>query len=146
MPRHIMKKTINILRTELYASIVVAVIIVILYETETLLPGDLSEDKNAEFLLTSLMELLTICLIPLSLRLFKFNKIHQTLIATREQGLKKLGSLRMMMLCLPMVINTLLYYLFMNVAFGYMAIIGLICIPFIYPSESRCISETSEKE
>lgn len=140
-----MKKTINILRTELFASIIVAVVIVVLYETETLLPGGLSEAKNTEFLLTSLMELLTICLIPLSLRLFKFNKIHQALIATREQGLRKLGSIRMMMLCLPMVINTILYYLFMNVAFGYMAIIGFICLPFIYPSKGRCISETNEK-
>ncbi len=141
-----MKKTINILKTELFASIFVAVVVVILYETETLLPGDLSEEKNAEFLLTSLMELLTICLIPLSLRLFKFNKIHRNLVATREQGLKKLGSLRMMMLCVPMVVNTILYYLFMNVAFGYMAIIGLICLPFIYPGEGRCRAETSEKQ
>ncbi|MCD8297123.1 MAG: hypothetical protein LUC88_06070 [Prevotella sp.] len=141
-----MKKTINILRAELLASIIVAVSVVIIYETETLLPGDLSENKNVEFLLTSIMELLTICLIPLSLRLFKFAKIHQILVATREKGLRKLGSMRMLSLCLPMVVNTILYYQFMNVTFGYMAIIGLICLPFIYPSKGRCISETREKE
>ncbi len=141
-----MRKTINILRIELYVSVIISLAIVALYETETLLPGNYADNKNADFLLTSMMELLTICLIPLALRLFKFNKIHQILIATRERGLARLGSLRMMMLCLPMVINVILYYLFMNVAYGYMAIIGLICLPFVYPSLGRCLSETTEKQ
>jgi len=32
----------------------------------------------------------------------------------------------------------------MNPAFGYMAIIQLLCLPFVYPSLNRCIAETEE--
>ena len=45
------------------------------------------------------------------------------------------------MLTVPMVVNTLLYYLFMNVAFGYLAIILALCIFFVFPSMSRCEAE-----
>ena len=48
----------------------------------------------------------------------------------------------MSLLADPMLINTLLYYVFMNVAFGYMAIIGLLSMVFVYPSKSRCEQET----
>lgn len=139
-----MRKTKNILISEMYACVVISLMTVMLYETETLLPGALADDKNTEFLAVSLMELVTICMIPLSLRLFKFKRISRSLKSRPEQGLKIWGSLRMMMICLPMMVNTLLYYVFMNVAFGYMGIIGLICLLFIYPDTSRCVSETSD--
>jgi hypothetical protein len=37
-----------------------------------------------------------------------------------------------------MMVNTWLYYMFMNVAFGYMAIILLLSLMFVYPSKVRC--------
>ena len=53
----------------------------------------------------------------------------------------------MAMLCVPMTANTLLYYLFgLNVAFGYMGMICLLCLVFIYPSTARCTAETNDKE
>lgn len=139
-----MRKTKNILISEMYACVAISLMIVVLHETETLLPGALADDKNTEFLAVSLMELVTICLIPLALRLFKFKRINRSLKSRQAQGLKIWGSLRMMMICLPMMVNTLLYYVFMNVAFGYMGIIGLICLLFIYPGTGRCVSETSD--
>lgn len=141
-----MKKTKNILSAIMYGSIVLSLAITVLYETETLLPGDLTANPNTEFLTVSLMEVLTICLIPLALRLFKFRKISQALISNPAKELLQWGALRLVMLCLPMVINTLLYYLFMNVAFGYMAIIGLICLIFVNPSMARCTSEINSKK
>ena len=47
----------------------------------------------------------------------------------------------MLMLCLPMVANTLLYYIYMNVAFGYMAIILLLSLCFVLPTMARCEAE-----
>ena len=44
-----------------------------------------------------------------------------------------------MMLCLPMLLNTLFYYMFgFSVAFGYMAIVLFLCLFMIYPSMKRC--------
>jgi hypothetical protein len=34
----------------------------------------------------------------------------------------------------------------MNVAFGYMAIILLLVLPFVYPSKARCEEETNIQE
>jgi hypothetical protein len=48
---------------------------------------------------------------------------------------------RLLMLCVPMVLNTVLYYMFMNVAFGYMGIILFLCLFFIVPTRERCMSE-----
>jgi len=92
------------------------------------------------------MEALTICLIPLALRLFKFDRIGKSLAEGKEKSLLRWGTLRMMMICVPLMANTLFYYLFMNVAFGYMAIICLICLIFVNPTMGRCINETKSEE
>ena len=49
-----------------------------------------------------------------------------------------------MLLLAPMVANTYLYYLYMNTTFGYMAIIGLLCTPFVFPTMSRCEAEVED--
>lgn len=141
-----MKRTKCILTVELFSSIAVSLAIVTLFETGLLLPGSLTGNTNAEFLTVSCMEIVTICMIPLSLRLFKFTRINKRLKADGHEALTKWGSLRMAMLCVPMMINTLMYYLFgLNVAFGYMGIICLVCLPFIYPSASRCVNEAGRE-
>lgn len=131
---------------EMCTSIIVSLVVVLLYETDALVAGALPVGGNMEFVIVSLMELLTICLIPLALRLFKFKRISQALSAEKEKALLRFGTARMMMVCLPMVANTLLYYQFMNVAFGYMGIIGLICLVFINPSMDRCKTETNVEQ
>ena len=90
------------------------------------------------------MELLTLCFIPVALRLFKFQFVANSL--TSASNLLRWASIRMLMLCLPMVANTLLYYMYMNVAFGYMAIILLLCLAFVLPTKSRCEQEIRSEE
>ena len=93
------------------------------------------------------MTILTIGMIPLSLKLFKLQRTKMELTSGEGRALSKWGSVRMMMLCIPMAANTLLYYLFdKNAAFGYMAIICLVCLVFIYPSTGRCLSETGGEQ
>ena len=73
------------------------------------------------------MEVITICFIPVSLRLLKFDfKSLQQIYETCS-----LGTMRLY-LALPMLVSTILYYQFMNVAFGYLAIIVLLCMAFVY--------------
>lgn len=144
---HTIKKARRLLATEMYAGIIVSLAIVFLYETRMPLPCGFSSDANAEFITMSVMTILTIGMIPLSLKLFKLKKTMAELAADKGRALSKWGSVRMIMLCVPMAANTLLYYLFdKNVAFGYMAIICLVCLIFIYPSPSRCISETGGEQ
>ena len=137
-----MKETKNQLMCVFVAGIVWPLMIVCIYETEVVVPGLLATDKQSEFLLTFLMELMTLGCAFLALRLFKFEKIHQELISDKAVALRKWGAIRLVLLLFPLWADTLLYYLYMNTTFGYLGIILVLCLPFVYPSESRCEAET----
>lgn len=136
-----MEKVRKILLLEFWLPIVVCLVVIVLFENEVLIPGAYGYNKIADYYVAIAMELLTICLIPLSLRLFKFKKVKSSIKESSCQGLLHWGALRLAMLVIPMMANAVLYYLFMNVAFGYMGIIGLLCLVFVYPSRTRCNAE-----
>jgi hypothetical protein len=93
------------------------------------------------------MILLTLAAIPLGLRLFKFRKVADDLRQRGELALLKWGVLRLSMIGDLLVINTLLYYIFgFEPAFGYLAVICLLSMPFIVPTMSRCEAEVTVDE
>ena len=128
-----LKNTQRILMTTFITLIVLSLALVVVFETDLLEPGFRADDKQSDFL--------TLAGAFLALRLFKFEKIHQDLLANRANALLPLGILRICLLEVPMFLNTLLYYVFMNSTFGYMAIIMVLCLPFVYPSLERCQSD-----
>jgi len=141
-----MKTTRNILCALFWTFLGLALLTVVLFETGCLEFGCFAgSGEQAEFLLTTMMELLTLAMIPLALKLFKFGKVHADLLSRKAVALKKWGILRLLMLVVPLLVNTLLYYMYANTAFGYMAIILVIVLAFVYPSMNRCIAETSEE-
>lgn len=96
-------------------SIAVGLVIVVLFENDLLPCGIMiSDDKSVEFVVATIMELLTICVIPVALKLFRFKRISKLL--TSAEALSKWGTIRLLMLCVPMIVNTVFYYMFMNVA------------------------------
>ena len=125
--------------------IVMALVIIVLFETGELPVGVMAADKQSEFVLTALMEILSLGAAFLGLRLFKFQAIHRDLVSRKEPAMWKWGMTRLLILQVPMVINTLLYYIYMNTTFGYLGIILLLCLPFVFPSMSRCLAETTEE-
>lgn len=137
-----MKRTQSILTIEIATFVVAALIVVVLFESNTLLEGSLADSKTHEFLVVTAMELLTLCTVPLALRLFKFKSVERSLKENGQQALLKWGTIRIMLIVVPMLLNVILFYLFGNVAFGYMAIILFLCLFFIYPTKSRCEAET----
>ena len=132
-----MNKTISLLRTVLIANVGVAVVIAALYELDILPPGILAGRPQDEFLSTISMELITIVFIPVALRLFKTKDVEKRLEEGNIKAFRKWGLVRILMITVPLVLNTLLYYSFMNTTFGYMALILLICLPFIYPASRK---------
>lgn len=126
--------------------VVVMVGIIVLYESGVLESGVLADSKQTEFLAMTGMELTSLAGAFLGLRLFKFQKIHDALLTQKEPALLRWGMLRLLILEVPMVSNTYLYYMYMNTTFGYLAIILLLCLPFVFPSLSRCIAETTEED
>ena len=101
-------------------------------------------DANQEFIFASLMEILTICVIPVALRLFKFRCIRNAIKNDNDTHLRMFlicSLVRLEMILLPMLANVVFYYLFMNVAFGYMGIILFLSACFILPTKARCEDE-----
>ena len=137
------KKTLTVL---FWTAITIAVATAVVYETDMLETGVLAGvSANGEFMVTTLMELLTLASVPLALKLFRFRKVHNDLITRKAPALRCWGLVRLGLLAILLVANTLLYYIYMNTAFGYMALIILVCLPFVYPSMGRCIAETEEE-
>lgn len=120
--------------------------IIALYESGVLESGVLTDSKQTEFLAMTGMELTSLAGAFLGLRLFRFQKIHDALVTQKEPALLRWGILRLLILEVPMVSNTYLYYMYMNTTFGYLAIILLLCLPFVFPTLSRCIAETTEED
>jgi hypothetical protein len=124
-----------------------ALFFVILFETDILESGIMAgADSQVEFAILTVMELLTIGCIPLALRLLKFKKIEADLQERHEEALLKWGVLRLSMLEVPLILNTICYYLFLNTSFGYMAIIVMLTMPFVCPTKARCDGEAHLNE
>lgn len=139
-------KSISKKLTVVYISLAaLALAIILLYETDMLETGVMEDQKQSEFVLTALMELVSLGAAFLGLRLFKFKTVSQDLVSRKEPAMLKWGMIRLLILEVPMVIDTLLYYIYMNTTFGYLAVMLLLCLPFVFPSLNRCQAETTEE-
>ena len=105
---------------------------------------DTSATRN--YVIQMVLILITLCQIPLALRLFRFARIHRELICWPEEALLKWGLIRILLLGVPLVANTLFYYFYaFEPAYGYLAVILLLSMPFILPTMNRCKAETQEE-
>lgn len=138
-----MNHTASILKVCFWTTIVAALAVVVLFETDILLPGAWVSDKTCEYFAAVGVELYTLVALPLALRLFRFGAVRHRLVAGQEKALLPWGMFRLLLLGGMMVVSTVLYYMFLNVSFGYIAIILLIGMVFVYPSLERCVTETS---
>ena len=89
-------------------------------------------------------ELLTLVSAYFGLLMFKFARIKSDLVNRKSPALKFWGAVRLFLLGTPLLLNTLLYYAYMKATFGYLALILALCLPFVYPSKDRCLSETED--
>lgn len=124
--------------------IILSLMVVVLFETDFLIPGIWAMSSDLMYIIMMVMELLTICLVPVALKMFRMKILKRKLSNNGGGALLRWGTLRILLIGLPMLLNTIFYYLFMAVAFAYMAVIGLLCFSFIYPSMDRCIDETRQ--
>ena len=86
--------------------------------------------------------LLSLAVVPLSLKLFSLPAVHADLMERKAVALRKWGTLRLLMLGIILVGNTLLYYMLAyETAFGYLAVITALVMPFVTPTMRRCMAE-----
>ena len=125
------------LRNLFWGTVAVPLLIATVYECDVLPTGVFAGKAQEEFLAVIIMELLTIVMIPLALRLFKAKDVERKVAEGDTLALRIWGALRILMITVPLLLNTIGYYLFMNTTFGYMALILLICLPFVYISPKK---------
>lgn len=142
-----MKQVKNTLTCLFWSALALAVVIAVVYETGMLESGALAGlSANGEFIVTTMMELLTLASVPLALKLFRFKKVHNDLMTRKADALRSWGLLRLGLLTVLLIANTLLYYIYaFEAAFGYLAVMVLLSMPFILPTMSRCQSEIEEE-
>ena len=140
-----MKKVSKQLMAFYIAQIALALVIIVLFETDVLPVGVKADDKQSDFVMVALMEIISLGAAFLGLRLFKFKPIHDDLVSRPERAMWKWGMSRLLILEVPMVIDTLLYYIYMNTTFGYLGIMLLLCLPFVCPTLNRCLDETRKE-
>lgn len=144
--KHSMRRTRDILMAELWGSVFLTLLIIALFESELLLPGIFSEEEHVQLFVGMVMVIVVLAFIPSSLYLFKTRHVHGLLTDDESSAPKHLlvwGTVRMMMLCVPMVVCMFLYYAFgLNVRFFYLSVICALCLFMVYPTLGRCLKET----
>ncbi len=146
-----MKKTLTLLNWAFYLPIALCFLMIVLFEYDILPAGIVKSDETQtlEFFLEFLMIILTIAGIPLILKMFKFSFISRKVAEDQSSDYVvycHYSLIRILLLALLLVGNTLLYYLFMNVRFGYLAIILLISAIFMKPTKERIQAESGRQE
>lgn len=143
-----MKRIQKILLLNYILFLGIALLWVVLNENDVFgIVGKLHRDASSDFIFTSTMEIVTICSIPLVLRLFKFGSIREVIRKDNGQfhsAYLAFSLVRIYVLLVEMLVNAVLYYLFMNVAFGYMAIILFLASFFVFPTQERCEQEYND--
>lgn len=135
--------------TELWVSVALTLLIIVLFESEIILPGMFTDEEHIQVFVGMVMVIIVLAFIPSSLYLFKTKHVHGRLTDDESSAPHYLlfwGTIRMMMLCVPMVVCMFLYYAFgENVRFFYLSVICALCLFMVYPSLGRCLKETGIK-
>ena len=138
-----MDKTRKILLSEYFGAVVLVVLLACIFETGMAVEGAWATDNGALlFLIQSLMTILLFLTIPCALYLFRATKVRQALATKQEKALLCWGSVRILLLCVPMVADMVFYYLFgAVVGFFYMTVIYLLSLTFVFPTKRRCVHD-----
>ena len=99
----------------LWGALSIALAIVVACETGLVQPGWLTGNVMVEYVVAMVLELLTLIVIPLSLWLFKWKKVTADLKQRNAKALATWGTVRLFLLCIPMLAAIIAYYLFKEI-------------------------------
>ena len=99
-------------------------------------------DGRVEYVADMLAVCLTVCLVPLALRLFRFERVRRQL----PYRYGRWAWVRLLTLQLVLAIDAVGYGLFGQASYFYLALMTLLAMVFVYPSRRRCEAETVQDE
>ena len=124
-----MTRLLRVLEAEFALFWILVVAGCVLYETDVLPQGGMVGDAQAEYILQTVGILLTVCLIPLSLRMFSLSLTRYV----RQLSLPEACEIRLAMLLAPALFNLTVYYTTLDVTsllcMGMLLVASLFCVP-----------------
>lgn len=138
------KRLLRCLRIEYIALWAVVILVSVLYELEVLPQGMLVSDVKNAYMMEVVGILLSIVLIPVSLRLFNmslFNNVKQKQFQDAMVSYRRWNEIRLALLLVPAVFNLSVYYWTLETECLLCAGMALIASFFCVPSRSRIVSE-----
>ena len=127
-----MNITIKTLRVVFWFPLVVAALTVVLYESGVLPVGVLAAD-GSEYSAVAIAELLTVVLLPAAAFLRSSKAALRDMVRRGPAAAARWWLLRLVMAAVPLMANTVLYYVYMRPSFGYMAMMSAVIMVFVYP-------------
>jgi len=139
-----LKAANRLMLTQYLIYIAVAILLVVLYQSEVILEGTYAADFSMQYLLETIGILFTIALLPLSLKLFSIKLNKEIKEAGFEEALKlykQWGTIRLMILAFLTYLNIIIYYMTLNNIGGLCALMALTASIFCLPGEKKIREE-----
>ncbi len=122
----------------------ISILLVVLHETNILPTGVYAGDANMEYLLETASILITIALVPLSLKIFSVKMEKVIKVTALENALKlyqRWSTVRLMIIAFVTFLNILIYYMTLNNIGALCGLIGVTASVFCLPGEKRLREE-----
>lgn len=135
---------LRILKVEYTLMWILVIVTVIMYEADVLPQGTMVGNSTAEYVAQLTGVLLTICFIPMSLRMFGLfiSRYVKTLALDRAlKSYRRWSEIRIIMLFATVLFNISLYYWTMDITGLLCGGMGVIAALFCIPGKERMMSE-----
>ena len=137
------------LRLEFVAYVLLAVLLVVLYETHVFAKGALVGDVTAIYVAECAGILLAVVLTPVALKSFHKALVRMVYMdddAARRRCYVKWNEIRLAMFVTVVLVNLSVYYMTSDNMCGYCALIGAIASLFCWPTKEGVATELTMKE
>ena len=140
----LIEKTLKSLKIEFLVVWMLAILLVILNESDILPVGVIADNPRMDFILQTIGILLVFTFIPLSLRLFNQSLIKRIKLLSTEKAIisyRRWSEIRLSLLFVATILNLSFYYLTMNTTGLFCGLMALLATFFCIPTRKRMLKE-----
>lgn len=140
----VIKQLLKRLKIEFVAVWCLVLLLVVCYEAGIFTEGVFVGDVRMDYILTTIGILLTIVMIPLSLRLFNLNLVKRISKLSTFEALisyRRWSEVRLALLLVAALLNMSIYYLTLNTTGLFCSLMALLATFFCIPTKERLLKE-----
>ena len=140
----VIKQLLKRLKIEFVAVWCLVLLLVVCYEVGLFTEGLFVGDARMDYILTTIGILLTIVMIPLSLRIFNLNLVKRISKLSTFEALKsyrRWSEVRLSLSLVAALLNMSIYYLTLNTTGLFCSLMALLATLFCIPTKERLLKE-----